>query len=151
MRALLVYDSVYGNTEKIALAITEGLKTKGEVLLFKAGPAMTATLQDCDLLVVGAPTHGGWYPPSIREFLKSIAGNTVRNKKVATFDTRIIKGGAGKFARIFGYAADRIASELRKSGAVIVAAAGFGVGGKEGPLDAGELERARKWGNDLVK
>jgi flavodoxin len=149
MKALVVYDSQFGNTEKIAQAIATGLSEKEETRLVRAGKEKI-DLKGIDLLVVGAPTHGGRPTVSIQEFLKSIPQNGLKDVKIATFDTRIRKGGTGTFARIFGYAAGRIDSDLKHLGGISVASEGFGVIGKEGPLEEGELDRARKWGRELL-
>ena len=57
MKALILYDSVYGNTEKIALAIGHALGTQEEVSVVKAGEARPDQLAGSDLLIVGAPTQ----------------------------------------------------------------------------------------------
>jgi len=57
-----------------------------------------------------------------------------------------------KSLKIFGFAADRIAKNLKDKGAnLVVPAEGFFVNGKEGPLKAGELERAAAWAKTLIK
>ena len=149
MKALIVYDSVYGNTEKIARAITLGLSEKGDARLARAGKENT-DIQGIDILVVGSPTQGGRPTPPVQEFLKAIPSNGLQNVKVASFDTRMRKGGSGAFAKLFGYATGRIESELKKRGGTVIASEGFGVTGREGPLEEGETDRARKWGSGLV-
>ncbi len=73
--------------------------------------------------------------------MKRIAGQS-SGMNVATFDTRVDM----KFAKVFGFAADRLAKELTSNGAkVTVAPEGFIVKGRSGPLAAGEAERARAW------
>ena len=63
MKALVIYDLTYGNTEKIAEAIGEAIG--GQVL--RVGEVNPADLKGFDLLFVGSPTHGGWYTPEIVE------------------------------------------------------------------------------------
>jgi flavodoxin len=149
MKALIVYGSVYGNTGKIARAIADGLGEKGEARLARAGKENT-DIQGIDILVVGSPTQGGRPVPPVQEFLKALPDNSLKNIKVASFDTRMRKGGSGAFAKLFGYAAGRIESELKKRGGTVIASEGFGVTGREGPLEEGETDRARKWGNNLA-
>ena len=57
MKALIVYDSVYGNTEKIAKAI--GGAITGEVRVLRVDESNSAELESIDLLIVGSPTQGG--------------------------------------------------------------------------------------------
>jgi flavodoxin len=146
VKALIVYDSTYGNTEKIAKAI--GAALTGEVKVLRAGEVNPAELNAFDLLVIGSPTYGGRPMPSVAELLNKIPESAIKGKNIAAFDTRI----PTKLAKIFGYAADRIAKNLKeKGGNPVVPGEGFFVNGKEGPLKEGELERAASWANGLVK
>jgi len=145
MKALVVYDSVYGNTEKIARAIGDAIA--GEVKVLRVGEANPSELESIDLLVVGAPTQGGRATPAIREFLDQVSETAVKGIKVAAFDTRI----STKMVKIFGYAAGRIASSLKKKGANLIAEPeGFFVEGTKGPLKEGELERAAGWAKGIA-
>jgi flavodoxin I len=101
VKALVVYDSTYGNTEKIAKAI--GAALTGDVKVQKAGEVNGAELASYDLLVIGSPTYGGRPMPTVADFLGKIPEGAVKSKSVAAFDTRI----PTKFAKLFGYAADR--------------------------------------------
>ena len=136
MRTLVVYDSVHGNTEKIAQAI--GGAIDGEVQVVHAGEADVAQLGACDLVIVGAPTYGGRPTPAMLEFLAKVPASAWQGKKVASFDTRI----PAKWVKIFGFAAGKIAGRLKKMGATVLGSEGFLVKGTEGPLVDGELERA---------
>ncbi len=61
MHALVVYDSQFGNTERIAAAIADTLRTTGEVRLAHVEPAHPLDLEGVDLLILGCPTQG-WAP-----------------------------------------------------------------------------------------
>ncbi len=146
MKSLIVYDSTYGNTEKIARAI--GAALTGDVKVQKAGEVNAAELASYDLLVIGSPTYGGRPMPTVADFLGKIPDDAVKGKNVAAFDTRI----PTKFAKLFGYAADRIAKSLKDKGAnLMVPAEGFFVNGKSGPLKDGEEARAATWAKGLGK
>jgi len=145
MRALVVYDSVYGNTEEIAEAIG-GAIIGGEVRVLRAGEVGPPELENISLLVVGAPTQGGRATPAIRDFLDRVSKAEINGVDAAAFDTRV----ASRVAKIFGYAAGKIAGSLKKKGANLVAEPeGFFVEGTKGPLTEGELERAAAWGKGL--
>lgn len=144
MRALVVYDSLYGNTEEIAKAI--GGVIEGEVSLLRAGEVGPPELENIGLLVVGAPTQGGRATEAIRDFLGRITKAEINGLNAAAFDTRLTT----KFTKIFGYAAGKIAGGLKKKGAnLIVEPEGFFVEGTKGPLKEGELERAAAWARRL--
>src|SRR3990172_4287705 len=136
MAALVVYDSVYGNTEQIARAI--GGAIKGDVKLLRANEVNSAELKTIGLLIIGCPTQGGRPTKPIQDFLNKIPKSALKGINVATFDTRI----STKLVGVFGYAAGRIASNLKGKGANLVASPeGFFVKGVKGPLKEGELER----------
>ncbi len=154
MRALVVYDSVYGNTEKIAKAIGNAIPCETKVL--HAGEADFSTLGKFGILIVGSPTHAGRPTKAIKSFLGKIPTNALKDTDAASFDTRASKEGQGAFIRtiinFFGYAAPRIAKALQEKGAnSIVAPEGFMVKGKEGPLEEGELEHAASWAKAIAK
>jgi flavodoxin len=146
MIALVVYDSVYGNTQKVAEAI--GAAIGGDTRVVRPGQADLAGLGRIDLLVVGSPTLGGRPSQPVQDWLASIQETAVKDVKVATFDTRY----EGRFVKVFGFAAEKIADALKTKGALpSVPGEGFIVKGKKGPLKDGELERASVWAKNLLK
>ena len=146
MKALIVYDSVYGNTEKIARAVAEAITSSYEVKVLGAGETNPSELASIDLLIVGSPTHGGRPTPAIQDFLNKVS--KLQGINVAAFDTRI----QTKFVGVFGYAAGRIANNLKKkSGTLIASPEGFFVTGGQGPLKEGELERGAGWAKGILE
>jgi len=156
MKALVIYDSFYGNTEQIARAIGDTLGSSAEVEVLKVGEVKPEQLAGLDLLIVGSPTRAFRPTPAITNLLKGIATNGLGGVKVAAFDTRIaitdMKPAILRFfAGLFGYAAKPIANRLqRKGGKLTVSPEGFLVMGTEGPLKEGELERAADWARQVV-
>ena len=145
MKALVVYDSTYGNTEKIAKAI--GAAISGEVKVQRAAEVDVVELNSYDLLIIGSPTQGARPMPSVVELLSKIPESTLKGKNFAAFDTRIA------MAKLFGVAAVRIAKNLKEKGAVaVVPPEGFSVTAEKAPkLKEGELERAAAWAKTLIK
>jgi flavodoxin len=162
MKALLIYDSRHGNTEKIACAIgdglVEGLGASSSVRVLPVGEAHADQLAGWDLLIVGAPTHGSHPSPAMKEFLDRVPDKALAGVKVAAFDTRTgmdtLNGAMrwfGKFLDRLGYAAPKVSSSLEtKGGQVVMPPEGFIVKGTEGPLGEGELERATAWGRQIA-
>jgi flavodoxin len=143
MKVLVVYDSMYGNTEKIARAI--GSAISGEVKVLRPSEVNPAELESIDLLIVGSPTQGGRPMPAIQGFLNRVS-ESIKGVKVAAFDTRY----STKLVGIFGFAAKKIADNLKEQGAILAAPPeAFFVKGKEGPLKDGELERAASWAKGM--
>jgi flavodoxin len=150
MKTLIVYDSAYGNTERIAQAIAAALDARS----IRAADAGSAELLGVDLLVVGSPTQGGRPTKALTGFLNQLPRDALTGKAVAAFDTRIAAPAQGLplrlLMRLIGFAAPRIAAGLKtKGGQLISAPEGFIVQGTEGPLAAGELERATAWARQL--
>ncbi|MHC1557793.1 flavodoxin family protein [Actinomycetospora sp. C-140] len=162
-RALVVFESMYGNTEAVARAIADGLATRVTVDTVEVGEAPAAPPGDCALLVVGGPTHAfGMSRPSTRRDAATKTGRAIVSRgpgvrewlaalpdragfATAAFDTRVAR------PRMPGSAARAIARRLRRGG--IGPADGprsFFVDGSEGPLVEGELDRARAWGASLA-
>lgn len=155
MKALIIYDSAYGNTEQIAEAMAGGIGSSHTALLMLVGKVKKSDLKMIDLLVVGSPTQGGRPTQSIQEFIKNLSPKSLSNINFAAFDTRfaIREHGLGlkMLMKTIGFAAPRIAAGLRSKGGTQVAEPeGFIVSDKEGPLAPYELERAQTWMNTLL-
>jgi flavodoxin len=145
MKTLVIYDSQYGNTEKIARAIGDAVPEARVLHVSEADPSK---LENVELLIVGSPTHGGRPMGAVQTFLKNAPATAIAGINVVAFDTRFSSG----FAKIFGYAAGRIANPLkRKGGNLLVEPEGFIVEATKGPLREGELERAAGWAGMILK
>lgn len=152
MTILVAYDSAYGNTAKIAHAIGEGLSGIAEVRQIRELDPQQ--LPAFDLLIIGCPTQGGRPTAAMTAWIDRLPAEVMAGKKVATFDTRLT-GEKSAFLRFLmttiGYAAPRLERVLRTKGVDIVGGPeGFIVTGREGPLRAGEIERAGDWGNAVA-
>lgn len=156
MKAIVIYDSQFGNTAQIAEAIHGALAARGEAALMRAADVTDATLAGRDLVVVGSPTQRFHATEPVVHFLE---GRALSGVRAAAFDTRLDMAEvdsralrvAVKLAGDNAWAATRIAAELEKAGATLAAAPeGFIVEGTEGPLRAGERERAAEWAARLL-
>lgn len=170
MRAAVVFESMFGNTEQVADAICEGLRDQGaEVTRCRVADAGDHELAQ-DLLVLGAPTHtftlsrpatraeavaqgavAADAATGVREWLDALGprrggGTAVETPAaVAVFDTR-----ATKVRHLPGSAARRAAKRLRHAGLDVGEVTSFYVDDVRGPLTEGELARARSWGRHLA-
>ena len=86
MAAWVVYESMHGNTEKIAQAVGKALGAKTKVT--RVADASPSQIKGVDLLVVGSPTYGGKRTPGALAFLASILAGGLKGVRVAAFDTR---------------------------------------------------------------
>lgn len=159
MNALVVYESLYGNTKTIAKAIGDGLGQEMTTEVVEVGSA-PADPSSTDLLVVGGPTHQfGLSRRSSRQQgaddadgpvisldtgIREWIGDLPRasGTPAATFDTSIRK------PNLPGSAARGAAKRLRKLGYhILVPGELFLVEGGQGPITDGEVDRARVWGH----
>ena len=117
MKSLVIYTTMYGNTEKIARAIGGALSA--EVLSVQE--ASPNKLSGIDLLVVSSPTQAFNMLPAMKTWLKSLPKGSLNGVKVAAFDTRLdikkVKNIILTFMEsIFGYAAEKIGKALVSNG-----------------------------------
>jgi flavodoxin len=157
MKAMIVYDSMFGNTKVIAEAIGNALGPQEDVAIVQASEAKPEQLEGLTLLIVGSPTQRFSPTGATTSFLKSIPKKGLEGVKVAAFDTRFPEskideiGILAFFVRIFGYAAQPIADRLeKKGGELAIPPEGFCVGDTEGPLLEGELERVADWAKQIT-
>ena len=160
MRAIVVYESHWGNTAAVARAIAEGIGPGARAI--PTDEAVGPSLEHVDLIVAGAPVMAKSLPgegmrakvesdhkapaaadvshPMLRTWLDGLPSGRA---KAAAFDTRMRWTPRG--------AIGTIESKLRKAGyQVVMKGKGFVVGGAYGPLRDGELDRARAWGAELA-
>jgi flavodoxin len=164
MKVLVVYDSQYGNTQRVAEAITrvigDALDSPEGATLLRASEVRPEHLAGLQLLVVGAPTQRFRPTSAMLGWLKSLPAGSLDGVSVAAFDTRLdVPKVKSRILSFFvwlsgpgAYAARHIADGLKMSGGtLLVPPEGFLVEGTEGPLQDGELARAAGWARMLVQ
>lgn len=157
----IVYESAWGNTQAVAEAVGAALAEVTEVRVTEVGRADPLDRLECDLLVVGAPTHAfGLSRPETRDDARRRAGHEIVSAgigvrewvaaagrcelRVATFDTHVRR------PNLPGHAGRAAARALRRVGCRVVAdPESFDVADYDGPLLPGELTRAWEWGARL--
>lgn len=139
MNILVIYDSNYGNTGKVAEKIAEALETKA----VKISALNPNDLTNYELIIVGTPIIG-WKPTvNMQAFLEKLPN--LEGKKVTTFDTRVK-------LFIHGDAMGKVADSLTSVGAtLIVESMAFYVAGPQAApyLLDGELEKAKNWASKI--
>ena len=148
MNSLIVYDSQYGNTERIAQCITSTLKDFGQARAVQVDQIYLEEFEGMDMLILGCPTQGMRQTPAMQSFIAHIPRELLNSLSVACFDTRF-RGGFWMLS-----AAPAMAKQLHMMGVEpVVPPESFYVKAmkKEGPLLAGEMERAASWANKLIE
>ena len=170
MRAVVIYESMYGNTHQVAEAIGRGLASTGEVHVVHVSDARCRDLDNCDLVVVGGPTHAHSISRAstrhdavvkaaqkdeltvepdaerigVREWLNDLAPASC--SLAASFDTRL-EGSP----MLTGRASKTIAKRLRDKGYQLPSDPESFLVTKDSVLVEGEDERAEAWGRALVR
>jgi hypothetical protein len=173
MRAVIVYESLFGNTRRIAEAIAEGIRGQqpgADVTCVPVTSGPAAALGRADLLIVGGPTHmrglssgrtrklgvegeqkkapGVHVEPGsdgrgLRDWFRRL-DRAAGPASAAAFDTRV-------GAPMAGGAAPGIARRLRRHGYRVLGEEGYVVADTHGPLREGEITRAREWGAGMSR
>lgn len=148
MKVLVLYDSYFSNTNRVAESVAQSLELAGAgVSLERIYQVDFSSLEEINWLLVGAPTHHQGMPKPIKSVLKRLPKNTLKGKQVLAFDTRYKMP-----ARKSGSAAKAILRLLEKLGGNPLAPPeSFFVQERRGPLFPGELERAQAWAAGLMQ
>jgi len=150
MKALIAYDSMFGNTEKIAQSISDILAESVNVEMVKISKLNPKELKGFELVFVGSPTHRCKPSESVNVFLDNIPRRALKGISVASFDTRYHM--SKWLLWLAGSATKRIARKLKsKRGILLLKPESFIVTGREGPLEDGELERASLWSKTIIE
>jgi flavodoxin len=164
MKALVVYESMFGNTEQIAHAVAAGLGESVDVQVAEVTDAPTEPDPEVALIVAGGPTHAfsmsrentradainkgaheGEREFGLREWMAALPSGQ-HTEKMATFDTKV-----ESMHHLPGSAARGAAKAARRHGYESAAKAeSFYVRDIDGPLLDGEIDRARAWGRQLA-
>jgi menaquinone-dependent protoporphyrinogen IX oxidase len=153
MEGIVVYDTSYGNTKKIAETIAETLKEAGiEVDLFYVKDVKKLSAKDYNFLVLGSPTKFGTMSLTIRFFLGKAKSEEWMNKPFAAFDTENPENIERAQAENKEWsAAEKIAEKLRdKKMKQLLPVLKAVVFGQKGPLKEGEIERTKDYTRELA-
>ncbi len=169
MHAVVVYESMYGNTHLVADAVGAGLSTALDVSVVPVSHADPSVLAGADLVVVGGPTHAHGMSrattrkaavaaatkevsplelepdalgPGLREWFGSLGRYPV---KAAAFDTRVHGPAA-----LTGQASKGVARLLRTHGFDVITGPESFLVTKQDRLEPQEAIHAREWGAKLA-
>lgn len=149
-QAIVVYDSRYGNTEKIARSLERGLKTSGvETLCSRDSQVFMDLLKQYDLIAVGGPTEFVTASKPTKDFLDKLKEVNLRGKLGFAFDTKLD-------TRLSGSAAGYIEKRLKHCGLEMIyaRASAIVIGGQKGEkgdvkLKQGEEEKFEEIGRQV--
>jgi flavodoxin len=147
-KALVVYDSKYGNTKIVAEKIAEGITAAGGMktdLGFMDDVDVTK-IPEYDILVIGSPNHYSKPSKKASEFMKKLEGLDLEGKKVAAFDTCLRKQEGRTFGRI-----EKHVREIAPGARFVTPGLSILVGGSKGPILEGELLKCEEFGRRIAQ
>ena len=148
MKGIVVYDSSYGNTRKIAETIAETLKASGmQVDTFYVKDVKKLSADDYNFLVLGSPTRFGTMSFTVKGFLGKVKDKEWKNRPFAAFDTE----NPENLEKPEWSAAEKIAAKLKeKQMNQLLPVLKAVVIDMKGPLQDGEIERAKDYAKQLA-
>jgi flavodoxin len=154
MKTLIVYFSKFGNTRRVAEAITDVMKQAGDARVVSIDQLGASDVESVDLVVIGSPTHGFTVPQEVRSALEALPQGILAGKSAAAFDTTV-KPWPLRLMR----ASPKLLDQLSRLGGKPVARPQtFHVQthntqrtGETNLLLEGEIDRARQWASGLIE
>jgi flavorubredoxin len=143
-RAIVIYDTKFGNTEKIARTLASGIEKQGvRVDCIKADEADISKLVEYDFLAIGGPTHAFGVSKPMKAFLEKLRSVDLKGKKAFAFDTKYKSWLAGSAGKGIEKTLKGLGMSIVKphSSAIIKAA--------KGPLEEGMEETFEKIGSEM--
>ena len=146
MRAIVIFDTRYGNTEKIARVLAKGIQESSiEVTCSNINDLQIGTLVEYDLLAIGGPTQNHGASELMRDFLEKLQAVNLRGKFGFAFDTRVDSFWSGSAAQLIERKMRRLGLEIiRPHSSAFVKHAEKGIKEKTEAKETREERRARK-------
>ncbi|UCF12686.1 MAG: FprA family A-type flavoprotein [Thermoplasmatales archaeon] len=147
MKAIVVYDSKYGNTKIVAEKIVEGISEAGEVdaTLNRISEVDIKKIPDYDIILVGSPNHMGGPTRSVKKFIDGLKKLEMKEKYIAIFDTYM----GGDFEKAVKKMKSRIKEKVPGSKPEILELS-IKVQGMKGPIEVDELPKCKEFGHNIV-
>lgn len=146
-KVLIVYHTVYENTEKAAHAICEGLREGGlDCDCRKVKDLSPSDLERYEVVLFGAPTHADGIPEEMRRFMDSLKRVKLREKMGSAFDTRYEDAEVGALTTLEKYM-KQFGMNLVSPGLPVL----LPVDAAKGPLLKDELTKCMEYGKSIAQ
>ncbi|MFX1554428.1 MAG: flavodoxin family protein [Promethearchaeota archaeon] len=148
MKALIIYDTKYGNTKKVAELIGDGLKIVEENVITVENVKEVDLNKDetYDLILFGSPNHMGAHTTNVKKFIKNLSKASVKGKSFAVFDTYMGKDFE-KAVKKMEKQINKVMPNLNK----LSPGLSIKVGGMKGPIVNEDLPKCKEFGIKLAK
>ncbi len=148
VKVIVVYESKYGNTKRVAEIIIEGIREvqEGETALNQVKDVDLDKIAEYDVILIGSPNHYGGPTKGISEFIDKLEKLDLKGMHFAVFDTHLGKGFFGKAARKMEKRINEKVPGLKRIGPILSIA----VQGSKGPIIEGELSKCKEFGKRIA-
>lgn len=145
-KAIVIYDTKFGNTEKVARALALGMEKEGIMIdCAKLDKIEIGRLAEYDLLAIGGPTHAFGASKPMKNFLKKLKGINLEHKNAFAFDTKNKYRWAGSAGKNIEIRCKKLGMRIVKPHVSAI------VKGMEGPLEEGTEEMFERIGAEIVE
>ncbi|MDH5376295.1 MAG: flavodoxin domain-containing protein [Candidatus Bathyarchaeota archaeon] len=146
-RVIVVYESKYGNTKRVAETIVEGMSEveRIEAVLKEPKHVEPTEVLDYDVILIGSPNHIGGPTRGIRKFIDKLGKIGLEGKPGAVFDTYM----GGDFNKAVRKMEKRINEKVHGL-KLITSGLSIKVGGTKGPIVEGELPKCKDFGKKIA-
>lgn len=151
MKVLIVYYTKYGNTEKVANLIAEGIRSVegNEVTVKNVKDVKVKEEQSYDLILIGSPNHFGRHVGSIKKFIKKLPDSQIIADAYAVFDT-YIKEDFEKAVKKMEEQVNEVMPDLPQASSGLSIKV-EGTGTSKGPIEEEDLPKCKEFGIKLAQ
>ncbi|NVM19856.1 MAG: flavodoxin family protein [Candidatus Lokiarchaeota archaeon] len=151
MKVLIAYDSKYGNTEKVARLIAEGIASSenNEVVVNNVKDVELKKEDSYDLILIGSPNHFGRHIGSVKKFINKLPKSQLRVKAYAVFDTYITSDFEKAVKKMEQQISEMMPDLTKASPGLSIKVEGTGT--SKGPIADEELPKCKEFGIKLAQ
>jgi len=151
VKILIAYDTKYGNTEKVAKLIAEGISSiEGNEVIVKNVKDVKLKKEDSyDVIVIGSPNHFGRHIRSVKKFITKLPKSQLKVKTYAVFDTCIAPGFEKAVKAMEKQISETMPNLIKASPGLSIKVAGMGA--SKGPIVDEDLPKCKEFGIKLIQ
>ncbi|MFX1300040.1 MAG: flavodoxin family protein [Promethearchaeota archaeon] len=158
VKVLIAYDTKYGNTQRVAELIADGLKAAGaEAVVENMKKVKVEEVAGFDAILMGSPNHMGRPTRTFKKFVGKLQKANMKDKTLAAFDTyvgqkdeqEIIHPGGGEFQKALRRMEEQLEAKFPNL-KLIAPGLSIAVGGMKGPILDADLPNCRAFGQKIV-
>ena len=151
MKVLVVYATKYGNTEKVANLIAEGISSVegNEVTVKNVKDMKLKEDASYDLILIGSPNHFGKHVGSVKKFINKLPTSQIKANAYSVFDTYILKDFEKAVKKMEEQISELMPDLPKASPGLSIKVEGKGT--SKGPITSKDLPKCKEFGIKLAQ